>query len=74
MNIQHYFVAVNCDFIFALAHMRMHHDIKLAEQIEGIDFGKIEVSELGTCDELEQAISLKNFKGVKSEVQESFIH
>jgi len=27
------------------------------EQIEGIDFGKIEVSELGTCEELEQAIS-----------------
>lgn len=28
-----------------------------AEQIEGIDFGKIEVSEIGTCEELEQAIS-----------------
>lgn len=28
-----------------------------AEQIEGIDFGTIEVSELGTCEELEQAIS-----------------
>jgi len=28
-----------------------------AEQIEGIDFGKIEVNELGTCEELEKAIA-----------------
>ncbi|HUT86361.1 MAG TPA: zincin-like metallopeptidase domain-containing protein [Elusimicrobiales bacterium] len=28
-----------------------------AEQIEGIDFGTIEKNELGTCEELEQAIS-----------------
>jgi 5'-nucleotidase len=26
-----------CDFVFALAHMRMNHDVKLAEQVEGID-------------------------------------
>lgn len=26
-----------CDFVIALAHMRMHHDVKLAQQVEGID-------------------------------------